>query len=123
MERRFRWWSQSGAMSVQTVILIIVVVVIGYLAYKFVPPYVTNYRVQEVFNFSAKRQSDVERRAHLESKLKDIPNSPLTLDDVKFQRDYRTGILTISADYTVEVKLPGGYGKTLVFHPEATSER
>jgi len=110
-------------MSVQMLIAIIVLVVIGYLAYKFVPPYVTYYRTKQVFVSEVRRKSPIEQRANLEYKLRELPHSPITLEDVKFERDYRTGVLTISADYTVEVALLGGYVKTLVFHPSATSEQ
>lgn len=123
METKFRRWSQSGAMNIHVLIAIIVLVVIGYLAYKFVPPYVTHYRIKQVFLSELKRKSPVEQRGNLEYKLRELPHSPITMEDVKIERDYRTGVLTISADYTVEVTLLGGYVKTLVFHPSAMSEQ
>jgi len=115
--------SQSGAMSIRMLTIIIVVVVVGYLAYKFVPPYIMYYRVSQVLNSEVNRPSEEERMANIEFKLRELPNCPIKFEDVKFSWDSRTGVLTISADYTVDVSLPGGYVKTLVFHPEATSKR
>ena len=123
MATRFRRWSQSGAISIQTVTVIVVLVIIGYIAYKFVPPYVTYYRVKGVFQSEVRRKNPVEQRANIEYKLRELPYSPITLEDVKFERDFRSGELTISADYTVTVKLLQGYTKTLVFHPTAASEQ
>lgn len=137
METEIKRWSQSGAMNISMLIIIIVLVAIGYLAYKFVPPYFTDYRIRQVFLGEVRRKSPVEQRANIEYKLSELPHSPIAWEDVKFERDHspiawedmrsewdhRAGVLTIFADYRVEVPLLGGHVKTLVFHPSATSEQ
>jgi len=114
---------QSGAISIQMVTAILVLVIIGYLAYRLVPPYVTYYRVKGVFESELRREDPVEQRANIEYKLREMIYSPIRLEDVKFERDARTGALAIWADYSVTVRLPGGYTKTLVFHPAVASEK
>jgi hypothetical protein len=136
MEAVVKRGSQSGAMNISILTTIIVLVVIGYLAYKFVPPYFTNYRVAQVFLSEMRRQSPIELRANIEYKLRDLPHCPIAWEDVMFEWDHRAatwedveykwdrekGVLTVFADYAVQVTLLGGHVKTLVFHPSASTE-
>lgn len=84
---------------------------------KLVPPYYSNYQLQDVINDEARMNTYTpkpveEMRDHVYRKCKEL-DIPVTRDQVNVQREGQT--VSIWLDYTVHVDLPG-YPVDLNFH-------
>jgi hypothetical protein len=92
-----------------------------------IPPFFANYQFEDVLKNEAlaatySSRPEEEIKTSVLKKAKDL-DIPLTEKQLKVVRTgtYGTGTLTISADYTVPVNLPG-YETSLEFHPSSTNK-
>lgn len=92
-----------------------------YTAYQVVPVYMSNYELQDTFTNEAKMaayatdRSEQDIREAVMKKVKEL-QIPMGPEDLKVKKEGR--MVSISADYTVPVTLPG-YTLRLSFHPAA----
>lgn len=102
-----------------------VVVAFFYVAYKVFPPYFNEMQFEDAMGqtaqFSAYSQQKTEQDIKDEVAKKAAEfDIPLTSDQIRVQRN--GGEVTISADYTIHVDLPG-YPLDLQFHPNSKKKR
>ena len=92
-----------------------------------IPPFFANYQFEDVLKnealaatYSSRPEEEIKTTVLRKAKDLDIP---LTDKQLKVSRtgSYGTGTLTISADYTVPINLPG-YETNLEFHPTSTNK-
>ena len=102
----------------------IAVIVLGIT---FVPPYFANYQFEDVLKnealaatYSTRSEDDIKAVVLKKAKDLDIPVNSKQLRVVRTGTS-GAGTLTISADYTVPVNLPG-YETALEFHPSSTNK-
>lgn len=93
----------------------------------FIPPYFSNYQFEDVLKnealaatYSSRTEDDIKAVVLKKAKELDIP---LTEKQVIVNRtgSNGAGTLSISADYSVDVSVPG-YQTTLEFHPSSTNK-
>ena len=104
-----------------------VIVGVAFLGLKIVPPYFSNYEFEDFIKqealhstYSTRTEDDIRDAVVKHAHDYDIDLAP------KQVRVSRTGVsgngsLTIEADYTVPVNLPG-YSMTLDFHPSSNNK-
>ncbi|MGA7295637.1 MAG: hypothetical protein WBW53_21710 [Terriglobales bacterium] len=99
----------------------------GLAGMKVIPPYFSNYELQDAMKnealqstYSSRSEDDIRDSIIKEARDYDIA---LTLKQVKVSRSggYGTGRLSIEADYTVPLDLPG-YSTVLDFHPSTDNK-
>jgi hypothetical protein len=92
-----------------------------------IPPYFANYQFEDMLKnealaatYSARSEEDI--KGVILKKAKDL-DIPLTEKQLKVSRTGTSGAgtLTISADYTIPVSLPG-FETKLEFHPSSTNK-
>jgi hypothetical protein len=100
---------------------------IGLLAIKLVPPFFSNYELEDSIKtealqstYSTRTEDDIRDSIIKHARNYDIA---LTSKQVRVSRTggYGTGNLTIEADYSVPLDLPG-YSTTLEFHPSSANK-
>jgi hypothetical protein len=114
--------SQKGASRLKTILGILFLAALIYLAVKIVPPFVNNYQFQDALveeaRFAGVNRKDADTiRSDVFKKMQEI-GIPGSRDDIRVE-SVATGT-RISIDYTVVVDLPG-YELPLKFHPTADS--
>jgi len=101
-----------------------VMVLVGY---KIIPPYFTNYELEDAIKnesvqatYSTRTEDDIREAVIKHARNYDIT---LTPKQVKVTRvgGFGNGILNIEAEYSVPVDLPG-YSTTLEFHPSSKNK-
>jgi len=100
--------SERGGARIRLIMFLIVVGALGYVGYKTVPPYLSNYqledwlRTQEPY-WVANRQTD---EALVDTIMKEIQSHdiPATKDDVKILENNSHGV-KVSIDYKVHIDL------------------
>ena len=104
----FRVRGEAGFMSVSGILLILVVVAVLFAAFKLLPPYIDNYRLQDSIETIARNAtyngaitaSDIRNQVMAEARQIGIP---LQENQVKVQRD---GVsVNIAIGYTITVDL------------------
>jgi hypothetical protein len=115
--------SQRGTGKLQTFVFIIIVVVGIFVAYKLVPPYATEYQLQDKMQELARfgivnRYSDEQIRENVYKVVQDL-NVPVKRDDIKVTITQAT--CRISLDYTVPVDLLF-YSTELHFSPSSENK-
>lgn len=92
-----------------------------------IPPFFANYQFEDILKnealaatYSSRPEEEIKTEVLRKAKDLDIP---LTDKQLKVIRSggFGTGTLTISADYTVPINLPG-YETQLEFHPSSTNK-
>lgn len=104
-----------------------VIVVVAFIGIAIIPPYFSNYQFEDAIKtealqstYTSRSEDDIRdsiiKRAH-ECDIQ------LTSKQVRVSRtgSYGTGSLTIEADYSVPVSLPG-YSTILEFHPSSKNK-
>ena len=101
------------------------VVAFFYTAYKVFPPYFNNMQFEDAMGqtaqFSAydQRKTEQDIRDEVAKKAREY-DIPLTSEQIHVTRS--GGEITITADYTIHVDLPG-YPLDLQFHPNSKKKR
>ena len=114
--------SQQGRGSLGCFLSFLLIAVLGYAAYKLVPPFLSHYQLKDAMNEiavlsaagllpsaggpsgkSAGSVSDIQDAVM--RKAKEL-NIPLRKQDIKVRRD--EAVVFITVKYTVPVELPGG---------------
>jgi uncharacterized protein DUF4845 len=102
-------------------ILFIVAVVVA--VFKLVPPYLSNYQIQDTVTDEARintyTQKSVEEMRESIFKKCQALDIPVTREQINVQRDGQS--VAIWFDYTVHVDLPG-YPVDLKFHPSSKNK-
>jgi hypothetical protein len=115
--------SQRGSGKLQTFIFIIIFVAAIYVAFKLVPPYISEYQLQDKMQELARfgivnRYSDEQVRENVFKAVQDL-NLPVKRDDIKVTVTQAT--CRISLDYTVPVDLLF-YSTELHFSPSSENK-
>src|SRR5271155_3423177 len=101
-----------------------VLVALGMVSFKLVPPFFANYEFANAIKteatqstYTARTEDDIRETVIKEARKYDIA---LTPKQVKVSRvgGFGTGTLAIEAEYSVPIELPG-YSTTLEFHPSS----
>jgi YbbR domain-containing protein len=104
-----------------------VMIVVGMLCYKLIPPYFSNYQFEDFIKtealqstYGTRTEEDIRESVIKHAREYDIP---LTSKQVRVTRtgSNGTGTLTIEAEYTIPVELPG-YSTVLQFHPSSSNK-
>jgi transglutaminase/protease-like cytokinesis protein 3 len=104
-----------------------VMVLVGILCLKLIPPYFSNYQFEDSIknealqsSYGTRSEEDIREAIIKEARQYDIQ---LTSKQVHVTRTGTsgTGTLTIEAQYSVPVSLPG-YSTTLEFHPSSSNK-
>ncbi|MFZ3265160.1 MAG: hypothetical protein WA172_14245 [Terriglobales bacterium] len=94
---------------------------------KVVPPFFSNYEFEDALKeealqstYTSRSEEDIRKAVIKHAHEYDIP---LTPQQIKVSRigGFGTGTLTIEAEYSVPVDLPG-YSTTLNFHPSSSNK-
>jgi len=116
----------DGAMkTLRSLLGLLVVVATFYVAWKVIPPYFNEYQFEDAIAQEARysaynvQKSDQDIRDAVAKKALEL-DIPLTSDQIRVLR--QGAELTISADYSVHVDLPG-YPLDIKFHPNSKSKR
>ena len=100
---------------------------LGLMAFKVIPPYFSNYEFEDAIKnealqstYTTRTEEDVRNAVIKRARNYDIE---LTPKQVKVTRNggFGQGSLTIEADYSVPLDLPG-YSTTLEFHPSSQNK-
>jgi hypothetical protein len=101
-----------------------VMVAIAFLGIKFLPIYFANYEFQDSIKeealqstYSTRTEDDIRASVVKHARDYDIELTPKQVH-VSRSGEYGSGTLSIEADYSVPVSLPG-YSTTLEFHPSS----
>jgi hypothetical protein len=106
---------------------IAVILVMGLLGFKVIPLYFANYEFEDAIKndavqatYSSRTEQDIRAAVVKHAHEYDIP---LTPQQVRVSRvgGFGTGTLTIDAEYSVPLDLPG-YSTTLQFHPSSSNK-
>lgn len=107
--------------TVKAIVGIGIIVLMVIVAIQLIPPYFDNYQFEDTINtealaatYSTKSDEDIRDIVYKKAKEMEIP---LTPEQIKVHRvgSQGTGTLSIEANYTVHVNLPG-YPMDLAFH-------
>ncbi len=105
----------------------VVIAFVGLVCFKLIPPFFANYELEDAIKteatqstYSARSEDDIRQAIIKQARNLDIP---LTPKQVHVQRvgSLGTGTLSIDAEYSVPVDLPG-YSTTLEFHPSTQNK-
>lgn len=112
---------ERGEGKVKTIIFLLVVVGIFYLAYKIIPVYVNNYELEDAMKTEARfasvnRKSPDEVRDNVYKKVREL-QIPAERNDIRVELIGAGGV-RITVTYTVIIDLPG-YQLKLNFQPTA----
>lgn len=114
--------SQRGEGRLKTVVMLAVLVAIVYLCFKIIPPYVTNYELEDLMKSEARfgfvnRRTPEQVRDIVYKKARDL-DMPIGPENIRVEA--QTNGYRITVTYTVVVELPG-YELKLNFKPMADS--
>lgn len=111
----------------KAIIGVVVMVLVAIVCWKLVPPYFSNYQFEDFIKnealqstYGTRTEEDIRDSVVKHAHDYDIP---LTAKQVRVSRtgSSGTGTLTIEAQYSVPVSLPG-YTTTLEFHPSSSNK-
>jgi hypothetical protein len=98
------------------------------VALKVIPPYFSNYEFEDSIKnealhstYSTRTEDDIRDSVIKQARNYDIELTPKQVHVSRSGGGFGNGSLTISADYTVDVDLPG-YSTTLEFHPSTNNK-
>ena len=106
---------------------VVVMVIVAVLVFKLVPPYFSNYQFEDFIKnealqstYGTRSEEDIRDSIIKHARDYDIQ---LTSKQVRVSRtgSSGTGTLTIEAEYSIPVNLPG-YSTTLQFHPSSSNK-
>ena len=112
--------------SLKAIAGVAVMVLVVILCFKLIPPYFSNYEFEDSIknealqaSYGSRSEDDIREAVIKEARQYDIQ---LTSKQVRVTRTGTsgTGTLTIEAQYSVPVSLPG-YTTTLDFHPSSSN--
>jgi hypothetical protein len=113
--------------SLKAIFGVAVMVLVGIVCLKLIPPYFSNYEFEDFIKNEA-LQSTYGNRTEEEIRESVIKHArdydiQLTTQQVRVSRTGTsgTGSLTIEAQYSIPVSLPG-YSTTLEFHPSSSNK-
>jgi hypothetical protein len=113
---------ERGSTHLKTLFALAITVAMVYVGFKVVPPYMSNYRLEDSMKTEA-RYARANRKTP-EDVQKDIYDETQNLGILVRREDIHVtesgGLLEVYIDYNVLVDLPG-YQLTLHFHPQADS--
>jgi len=112
-----------GGVKPSTLITLIILAIIGYSAYKLIPPYVRYAQIKYIFKeHAARAKIDTEDkiRRKIWGRLEGI--EAIWLDEGDLIVEIRGGKVRIEAEYEEVIYLPGGYEYSLWFYPSITAE-
>ncbi len=102
-------------------------VALGLVGLKIIPPYFANYELEDAIKtealqstYSTRSEEDIRATIIKEAHNYDIPLTPKQVQITRVG-SYGTGTLTIGAEYSVALELPG-YSTTLNFHPSSQNK-
>ncbi len=114
-----------------TLKLIFVIAILGALglvAVKVIPPYFSNYQLEDSIKteavqatYSARSEDDIREAVIKQARNLDIPLTAKQVHVSRLGGGFGSGSLTIEADYSVPIELPG-YSTTLEFHPSTRNK-
>jgi hypothetical protein len=100
---------------------------LGLLGIKVVPPFFANYQIEDAIKteatqstYSARSEDDVRESIIKQARSLDIALTPKQVHVTRVG-SYGTGTLSIDAEYSVPIELPG-YSTSLDFHPSSTNK-
>jgi hypothetical protein len=111
----------------KAIVGVVVMVVIGIVCLKLIPPYFSNYEFEDYIKTEALQQTygtrteeDIRESVIKHAREYDIQ---LTSKQVRVSRSGTNGAgtLSIEADYSIPVNLPG-YSTSLEFHPSSSNK-
>src|SRR5882672_12280823 len=106
---------------------VLLLVVVGLLSVKLIPPYFSNYQFEDFIKnealqstYGTRTEEDIRESVIKHAREYDIQ---LTSKQVHVSRSGTsgTGTLSIAAEYSIPVNLPG-YSTTLEFHPSSSNK-
>ena len=104
-----------------------VIVVVGLVAIKLVPPFFSNYELEDAIKndalqatYSTRSDEDIRDIVIKHARNYDIALTPKQVH-ISRTGGYGNGTLTIEADYSVPVDFPG-YSTSLEFHPSSQNK-
>ncbi len=117
------WRSQRGAGKLKAILFTVVLLLAIFLAFKLVPPYVSEYQLQDKMQELARfgivnRYSDEQVRENVYKVVQDL-DLPVKREDIKVTVTQAT--VKISLDYTVPVDLLF-YSTELHFSPSSENK-
>jgi len=100
---------------------------LGLVAFKVIPPFFSNYEFEDSIKtealqstYSSRSEDEIRDTVIKHARNYDIALTPKQVH-VARTGGFGSGVLTISADYTVPLDLPG-YSTTLEFHPSSANK-
>ena len=113
--------------SLKAIAGVALIVVVGTICLKLIPPYFSNYQFEDFIKnealqstYGTRTEDDIRDSVVKHARDYDIQ---LTSKQVRVSRTGTsgTGTLTIEAEYTIPVSLPG-YSTVLQFHPSSSNK-
>ena len=111
----------------KAIVGVALMIVVGMICWAFIPPYFSNYQFEDFIKtealqatYGTRTEEDIRESVVKHAKDYDIQ---LTAKQVKVTRtgSSGTGTLTIEAEYSIPVNLPG-YSTVLQFHPSSSNK-
>lgn len=106
---------------------VIIFAALGLVALKVIPPYFSNYELEDAMKteatqstYTTRTEDDIRDTVIKEARNYDIALTPKQVH-VSRVGGFGTGTLSIEADYTVPIELPG-YSTNLEFHPSSKNK-
>ena len=109
------WINKDGNITTQTLFWLFLIVIIGYVAVKFTPPYMNYYMFKGEVDGeiqTAHIYSDQEIVKHILNKARER-ELPIKEDDIILER--KESDIAVSIRYAIEVNFFNRYSKTLPF--------
>src|SRR5271155_1542725 len=104
-----------------------VLVALGMVSFKLVPPFFANYELEDAIKteatqstYTTRTEDDIRETVIKEARSYDIALTPKQVH-VSRIGGFGAGTLAIEADYTVPIELPG-YSTTIDFHPSSKNK-
>jgi hypothetical protein len=113
--------------SIKAIVGVVLMVLVGIVCYALIPPYFSNYQFEDFIKneamqstYGTRTEEDIRDSVIKHARDYDIQ---LTSKQVRVTRtgSSGTGTLTIEAQYSIPVSLPG-YSTTLEFHPSSSNK-
>jgi hypothetical protein len=113
--------------TLKLIVVFAVLVVLGLVGLKVIPPYFSNYELEDAIKteamqstYSTRSEEDIRESVIKQARDYDIELTPKQVH-VSRVGGYGNGSLNIEADYSVPIDLPG-YSTTLEFHPSTKNK-
>lgn len=113
---------QRGDSRVKTLIILIFILVITYMGYKFIPVYIDYYRVRNMFASELNTGRDMPIEFIEENIKRKIREIPLPLPENAVTVEKIDSLIKIYATYNVVIEFPLGYYTELTFSPYVEKE-